>query len=51
MTTLEMRLQSMSEELTKAEPVMIHEGNIVTAGDLLSDDNLPGMWNILNAVC
>ncbi|MFD0503272.1 hypothetical protein ACFQ0G_10785 [Streptomyces chiangmaiensis] len=33
------------------ELVVIHDGRVITVGDLLSDDNLPGMRNILNAVC
>ncbi|MFI5529003.1 hypothetical protein ACIA8O_10685 [Kitasatospora sp. NPDC051853] len=51
MTTLEMRLQAMSAELAQGEPVMVHDDKVVTAGDLLSDDSLPGLWNILNWGC
>ncbi|MFF9156094.1 hypothetical protein ACF1AB_28135 [Streptomyces sp. NPDC014846] len=51
MTTLEMRLQAMNEELAQAEPSAIHQGMALTGGDFLSDDNLPGLWRILNNIC
>ncbi|MER5750835.1 hypothetical protein [Streptomyces sp. NPDC002088] len=51
MTTLEMRLQLLTEELAKAEPSAIHQGTPVTGGDILSDDNLPGLWQIPPAAC
>ncbi|MGW4887573.1 hypothetical protein [Streptomyces murinus] len=51
MTTLEMRLQALNEELAQAESGLIHKGMAVTGGDILSDDNLPGLWKILNAAC
>ncbi|MFE9882725.1 hypothetical protein [Streptomyces sp. NPDC005784] len=51
MTTLEIRLQAMNQELAKAEPSAIHQGASLTGGDILSDDNLPGLWRILNNIC
>ncbi|MEU3533845.1 MULTISPECIES: hypothetical protein [Streptomyces] len=46
-----MRLQAMNEELAQAEPSVIHQGMALTGGDILSDDNLPGLWKILNNIC
>ncbi|WDO08662.1 hypothetical protein ME763_25165 [Streptomyces murinus] len=51
MTALELRLQAMNEELAQAEPSVIHQGMALTGGDILSDDNLPGLWRILNNIC
>ncbi|MGW5285211.1 hypothetical protein ACWERI_38245 [Streptomyces collinus] len=50
MITLEMRLQALNEELAQVEPSAIHQGTALTGGDILSDDNLPGLRERLPSV-